>query len=66
MKQEKPYMRVLQEKLDKEICMDLKIHKNDYVNLNEHIPILAQTIIDGRILNICLSLQHNEDDYDDF
>jgi hypothetical protein len=46
--------------------MDLMIHKHDYVNLGEHIPIQAQTIVDGKILNICLSLQANKDDYEDF
>ena len=60
------YMRVMQEKLDEEICMDLMLHKYDYINLGEHIPIQAEAIIDGRVLNICLSLQLNEDDYEDF
>ncbi len=59
-------MRVIQEKLDREICMDLMIHKHDYANLGEHIPVQAQTIVDGKILNICLSLQFNQDDYEDF
>lgn len=59
-------MRVIQEKLDNEICMDLKIHRNDYTNLGEHIPIQTQAIVEGKILNICLSLQFNEDDYEDF
>ena len=60
------YMRVLQEKLDNEICMDLKLHKFDWINLGEHIPIQIETSINGVPLNICLSIQLNEEDYEDF
>lgn len=59
-------MHVYHEPLDKEICMDLKLSDWDYTNLGEYIPIQTQTIIDGKILNICLSLKMNEDDYEYF
>ncbi len=59
-------MRILQDKLDDEHCLDFVLDKCEWCNLNEYLPINGEVLVDGQILSVCIRLNFNEAEYEDF
>lgn len=59
-------MKIITEKLGKQICLDFLLNSSDLMIIDEKIPLQAEFHIDGRPYFACISINLNEDDEDDY